>query len=76
MTHSQVAKLKKDPLVDLGAIRLRMGVTFLESWTEIALRQSEIKLPLYVAYSAVDQVPHHHVCEKLCRLQWHAKAAA
>lgn len=52
----QVEQLRTDPLVDLGNIRVCMGVTFLESWKEIAAREKELNLPMYIAFSAADKV--------------------
>lgn len=55
-TCLQRQRLKDDPLVDLGNIRLRMGTTFLQSWAEIAAREQELQLPIYIAFSTTDKV--------------------
>lgn len=60
-----VEQLRTDPLVDLGNIRVCMGVTFLESWKEIAAREKELNLPMYIAFSAADKVVYAPAIERL-----------
>ncbi|KAK9807159.1 hypothetical protein WJX73_002203 [Symbiochloris irregularis] len=60
-------RLKNDPLVDTGNIRMRTADMFLTSWDEIRQREKELQLPICIAYSSTDKIVYAPAIERLLK---------
>ena len=52
----QQERLREDPLVDTGGLRLAMAAMFLGAWNFIQQHERELSMPIWVAFDEDDKV--------------------
>ena len=52
----QQQRLREDPLMDTGGLRLAMAAMFLDAWNFIQQHERELSMPIWVAFDEDDKV--------------------